>query len=177
MNKTSITNAKEFDVNDLVSDSSESNLFSLPGPTSVLSNTKAGRKGIRKRQKREIPVFLTKLFDIVSNTHYAHIVCWTKKGDSFKVVNDSAFSQQILAFHFKHSNMSSFIRQLNMYDFHKRQKTRDVLVFYHDSFQRDMKHLLPLITRKTNPNYKTSVPKTQGLILPRGGSAMRNEHR
>lgn len=73
--------------------------------------------------------------------------------------------------------MSSFVRQLNMYDFHKRQKTRDVLVFFHDFFKRDNRQLLQHIKRKTNPNYGTTVPRvTPSLMLPRSGADSRNDH-
>ena len=159
MSKPSITNAKDFNVCDLALDSSDSSYDFLDGHVNGLSNTNPGTKPARRQQKRLMPVFLAKLFDIVSNPHFTHIICWTKKGDSFKVLNESVFCQQILAFHFKHSNMSSFIRQLNMYDFHKRQKTRDCLVFYHDFFKRDNRHLLQQIKRKTNPNYGTTVSR------------------
>lgn len=67
-----------------------------------------------------VPSFLVKLYEIVDNKISDHIVAWTEPdGDGFNIKNTSAFSEQILPQYFKHSNFSSFIRQLNMYDFHK----------------------------------------------------------
>jgi hypothetical protein len=154
MSKRNTPNARNFEVGDLGSDSSDSINDSLNEHEIAVSNAKPGGKTTRRQQRRLIPVFLAKLFDIVSNPQLSHIVCWTKKGDNFKVLDESMFCQQILALHFKHSNMSSFVRQLNMYDFHKRQMTRNVLVFYHDFFKRDNKQLLQHIKRKTNPSYR-----------------------
>ena len=49
----------------------------------------------------------------------AHLICWSDEGSSFLIKNQSQFSSSLLPFYYKHSNMASFIRQLNMYDFHK----------------------------------------------------------
>ena len=51
---------------------------------------------------------------------------WAIDGIGFIVVKEEAFSKEILPKYFKHSNYSSFVRQvlysltqLNMYNFHK----------------------------------------------------------
>ncbi|CAN1805868.1 Heat stress transcription factor A-2 [Linum perenne] len=43
------------------------------------------------------------------------IVSWTKNRDSFVVWDSHHFSKHLLPKYFKHSNFSSFIRQLNTY--------------------------------------------------------------
>lgn len=70
-----------------------------------------------------VPSFLVKLFEIVDCDETKSIVTWLAEGDGFVIKNQIAFSEKILPKYFKHNNFSSFIRQLNMYDFHK-AKTR-----------------------------------------------------
>mmetsp|Transcript_10276 Transcript_10276/g.14138 ORF Transcript_10276/g.14138 Transcript_10276/m.14138 type:complete len:80 (-) Transcript_10276:291-530(-) len=73
----------------------------------------------------------------------------------FSIKNKAAFCEQILPKYFKHNNMTSFIRQLNMYDFHKAKKNTRLYqhTFRHPYFQKDKKHLLKDIRRKTNNAY------------------------
>ncbi|KAH6954059.1 HSF-type DNA-binding-domain-containing protein [Ilyonectria sp. MPI-CAGE-AT-0026] len=48
---------------------------------------------------------------------------WGKDGNTFVVVENEKFTRSILPKHFKHSNIASFIRQLNKYNFHKVRQT------------------------------------------------------
>ena len=65
------------------------------------------------------------------------------------VKKPNEFSQKVLPHYFKHNNFASFIRQLNMYDFHKTKDSNNGKVFYHPNFQRDKRALLRQIRRKT----------------------------
>lgn len=58
-------------------------------------------------------------FRMVQDESVQHLICWSESGDVFRVISPSEFSKEILPNYFKHSNLSSFIRQLNMYGFHK----------------------------------------------------------
>lgn len=49
--------------------------------------------------------------------------------------------------------MNSFVRQLNMYDFHKRRRSAHEIIFYHPYFLRDHPEILMKIKRKTNSQY------------------------
>lgn len=51
---------------------------------------------------------------LVNDPRYQHLIEWDCSGQSFLVRNVMEFSREVLPKHFKHSNFSSFIRQLNM---------------------------------------------------------------
>ena len=58
------------------------------------------------------------------------------------------FQQLVLPRYFRHNKMNSFIRQLNMYGFHKSRNDHTKCVFSHPSFLRDREDLLITIKRK-----------------------------
>lgn len=61
------------------------------------------------------PPFLTKTFEMVEDPSTDSIVSWSRARNSFVVWDSSKFSTTLLPRYFKHSNFSSFIRQLNTY--------------------------------------------------------------
>ena len=74
------------------------------------------------KKKSECPNFLLKLYQILENEQYKDIISWGEDGTYFIVKNLHDFTENILPKYYKHNNYSSFIRQLNMYDFHKKKK-------------------------------------------------------
>ena len=67
----------------------------------------------------KVAPFLIKLFEIVSSPASDNLVCWSDLGHSFKIVDRDRFAQDVLPLYFKHDNLRSFIRQLNIYGFQR----------------------------------------------------------
>ncbi|CAD8209724.1 unnamed protein product [Paramecium octaurelia] len=100
------------------------------------------------KQKASTPSFLIKTYDILENPDYNEIISWNEEGTAFVVKNVNELAEKVLPNHFKHNNYASFVRQLNMYDFHKMKNEGGDNEFRHKYFQRGNKHLLCEIKRK-----------------------------
>ncbi|KAI8613821.1 HSF-type DNA-binding-domain-containing protein, partial [Chytriomyces sp. MP71] len=85
-----------------------------------------------------------------------HLISWDETGTFFIVKNTTDFSKAVLPLYFKHNNFASFVRQLNMYGFHKINDSffklnnvcSEVWEFKHHDFRRGEYHLLVNIKRK-----------------------------
>lgn len=101
------------------------------------------------------PDFAKKLFQLLQDKAHVSTVSWSPAGDSFVIWDMTAFTNDVLPRYFKHSNFSSFVRQLNKYDFHKvklpselKSKTPNVWEFQHPDFTRTNASGLDSIKRK-----------------------------
>jgi len=111
-----------------------------------------------------VPAFLAKLWKMVDNPDTDTLICWTEEGNSFCIKNQSEFARSLLPYYYKHSNMASFVRQLNMYGFHKVMSVesgglkgdKDEIEFAHPYFIRGQDHLLDQIKRKVSVNTRGS---------------------
>ncbi|KAL9940922.1 hypothetical protein V8E36_000410 [Tilletia maclaganii] len=68
---------------------------------------------------RNNPAFLNKLRSMLDDKNNEDLIKWAPDGKSFFVPNHIRFGDTLLPRYFKHRNFSSFVRQLNMYGFHK----------------------------------------------------------
>ncbi|XP_036130686.1 heat shock factor protein 4 isoform X1 [Molossus molossus] len=104
-----------------------------------------------------VPAFLSKLWALVGDPSTDHLIRWSPSGTSFLVSDQSGFAKEVLPKYFKHSNMASFVRQLNMYGFRKvvsieqgglLRPERDHVEFQHPSFVQGCEQLLERVRRK-----------------------------
>ncbi|XP_066963994.1 heat shock factor protein isoform X12 [Macrobrachium rosenbergii] len=103
-----------------------------------------------------VPAFLTKLWRLVDDRQTNDLICWTENGRSFIIQNQARFARELLPQYYKHNNMASFVRQLNMYGFHKVASAdsgglrveKDEMEFAHPAFQQGREDLIENIRRK-----------------------------
>ena len=93
--------------------------------------------------------FVTKLYDLVEQPDTDGHIHWGATGESFLVLNTTQFAQLVLPMHFKHDNLRSFERQLNIYGFQRciEQPTVHGLEFFHPKSRREQRNLLVEIKR------------------------------
>ncbi|KAG1472635.1 hypothetical protein G6F56_001422 [Rhizopus delemar] len=109
----------------------------------------------RFTSQRNVSAFLRKLFIMINDPTTDIHIHWSSDGKSFLIENHEQFSKNVLPRFYKHNTFTSFVRQLNMYDFHKIPHD-DILIdtsaeiwrFNHPYFQKSREDLLSLVTRK-----------------------------
>jgi hypothetical protein len=86
--------------------------------------------------------FPYRLFSLISNTRYDSVIRWCPNGDMVIFPNELAFEYQVLQNEnkrvFKTRKMKSFVRQLNLYGFHKVavEKNVELMNFYRNLDER-----------------------------------------
>ncbi|CAL8292896.1 unnamed protein product [Boreogadus saida] len=118
-----------------------------------------GAAGVDGIYASNVPAFLTKLWTLVEDPDTNQLICWSATGTSFHVFDQGRFAKEVLPKYFKHNNMASFVRQLNMYGFRKVvnieqsglvKPERDDTEFQHLYFLQGHEHLLEHIKRKVS---------------------------
>ncbi|OBZ83020.1 Heat shock factor protein [Choanephora cucurbitarum] len=110
--------------------------------------------------------FVNKLYKMLEDNSIHDLISWSERGDLFSVSNPTSFSRFVLPQYFKHNNWQSFVRQLNMYGFHKvndmihSNLTSDnqTWEFKHPHFKRGEIEDLQHIKRKSAKPSTTSLP-------------------
>ncbi|KAL8706602.1 MAG: hypothetical protein Q9201_000349 [Fulgogasparrea decipioides] len=113
-------------------------------------------------KRKQIPPFVQKLSSFLDESRNTDLIRWSESGDSFIVIDEEEFARTLIPELFKHKNYASFVRQLNMYGFHKKvglsdnsmraseRKNRSPSEYYNPYFKRGRPNLLWLIHKPKN---------------------------
>ena len=80
-----------------------------------LSRNSIGKCPVHKRLR--CPLIISSFLEDGRNTD---LIRWSDEGNSFIVLDEDEFAKTLIPELFKHNNYASFVRQLNMYGFHKK---------------------------------------------------------
>lgn len=112
-----------------------------------------------------IASFIRKTYEILEEGKYNDIISWSDDGNFLVIKDAEEFSQKVLPVHFKHGNFTSFVRQLNMYNFHKKRSMTTEHIYYHELFKRGKVELLRHIKRKNSE--PSRIPDPVGPMIGR----------
>ncbi|KAI9294960.1 winged helix DNA-binding domain-containing protein [Neoconidiobolus thromboides FSU 785] len=124
-----------------------------------ITTKKNSNNGLKPSLRSNQNTFVHKLGTLINDPNIQDSIYWNTDGRSFTVKNIDKFSKTVLPLHFKHNNFSSFIRQLNMYGFHKVNRSPrghrsdpafQTWEFSHKLFVRDKLEQINDIKRTTN---------------------------
>ncbi|ORY38539.1 winged helix DNA-binding domain-containing protein, partial [Rhizoclosmatium globosum] len=117
--------------------------------------------------------FINKLYTMLEEADQ-NLISWDQTGTFFIVKNTTDFSKTVLPLYFKHNNFASFVRQLNMYGFHKindsffklNNTCSEVWEFKHHDFRRGEFALLSNIKRKAPKSSSSGSKSTYATTRP-----------
>ncbi|KAL8857809.1 MAG: hypothetical protein Q9178_005709 [Gyalolechia marmorata] len=124
-------------------------------------------------KRKQIPPFVQKLGSFLDESRNTDLIRWSESGDSFVVIDEEEFARTLIPELFKHKNYASFVRQLNMYGFHKKvglsdnsmraseRKNKSPSEYYNPYFKRGRPNLLWLIHKPTPPSKGGRGPRAK----------------
>ncbi|CAM4533708.1 unnamed protein product [Lepidochelys olivacea] len=131
-----------------------------PGPTTTtMKQQQQQPAAAAAAASAGVPAFLSKLWALLGEAPSNQLITWSQNGQSFLVLDEQRFAKEILPKYFKHNNMASFVRQLNMYGFRKVVHVDSGIVklerdgpveFQHPYFKQGRDDLLEHIKRKVS---------------------------
>ncbi|KAK7244553.1 hypothetical protein RIF29_39377 [Crotalaria pallida] len=108
------------------------------------------------------PPFLLKTYMLVEDPATDDVVSWNAEGTAFVVWQPAEFARDLLPTLFKHSNFSSFVRQLNTYGFRKVATSR--WEFCNEKFRKGEREVLCEIRRRKAWSSKQQQPTTPNQL-------------
>ncbi|CAL5871509.1 uncharacterized protein PFLUO_LOCUS5762 [Penicillium psychrofluorescens] len=133
-----------------------------------------------QEKRKQIPPFVQKLSSFLDKSENTDLIRWSDDGNSFIVLDEDEFARTLIPELFKHNNYASFVRQLNMYGFHKKvglsdnsmraseRKNKSPSEYANPYFKRGKANLLWLIQKPKNAT-------SQGSKGSKGGTRVKTE--
>ncbi|GFH61141.1 hypothetical protein CTEN210_17617 [Chaetoceros tenuissimus] len=118
------------------------------------------------------PLKLQTLLNIVEKSNLDHIVSWQPHGRSFLIKDTNKFESILMKKFFNQGQLSSFRRQLNLYDFKRITRGPDAGSYYHEMFLRAR----PLLAFKMQ-RIKIKGTNDDIFMLPRNSSFLQQSMR
>lgn len=124
-------------------------------------------------KRKQIPPFVQKLSSFLDESKNTDLIRWSDRGDSFIVLDEDEFAKTLIPELFKHNNYASFVRQLNMYGFHKRvglsdnsmkaseRKNKSPSEYYNPYFKQGHPNLLWLINKAKGGSSKSQKKRVK----------------
>lgn len=145
---------------------------------SLATENKQENIASESKQKNKISPFLKKLYKIIQVCNILYyiifhlflfqdqnnndIIIWNEEGNGFIILDYKRFIKELLSTNFKTDVFSSFIRQLNIYDFHKiKQSNANILEFVNKNFLKDIPEKMSLIKRKIKVGRSANLSKKE----------------
>ena len=83
-------------------------------------------------KKSSACTFPRKLHQILSDPKFKSILTWQPHGRSWRLLKPEVFGREVVPLYFKHSGLSSFMRQVAGWGFRRINKGIDAGSFYHE---------------------------------------------
>jgi heat shock transcription factor len=126
---------------------------------------------VRRSIPQETRKRANKFASFLEDGRNTDLIRWSDDGNSFIVLDEDEFAKKLIPELFKHNNYASFVRQLNMYGFHKKvglsdnsmraseKKNKSPSEYSNPYFRRGCPDLLWLIQKPKNVSGPTSKRK------------------
>jgi hypothetical protein len=95
-------------------------------------DTPPGELRNKRVSSRKEPTFPMKLHQMLSDPDAEGVIVWLPHGRAWKLVKADQFERVLLPRYFDHGNISSFMRQVNGWDFRRVVKGVDEQSYYHE---------------------------------------------
>jgi len=134
--------------------------------------TAAGGAAAGAANQPNIP-FPRKLFDLIEDEPNS-LVEWSPRGDSFFIRDPDEFCAQVLPKYFRHTKLTSFQRQLNLYGFRRITKGENQGAYFHSDFSRSHPEKVDGIRRVVR---KGATAQAQAQARAQGGGRAEQQQR